>query len=332
MLGYGVLKWPVAVWRSPGFAGVARMFHLVRLGSQTEHWFSHTKPRLRSDFWQPHFLANYAILASRFMGRRVPRPKYVPLSRISEVVPWLALQKEKGTPGYLDTNVSSAVRLCRSALEEEIEISGSFFRVGSEPFTPARAKVIAETGSRSACHYAMAEGGTIGLGCGDPSAVDDVHLFEGKFVLFQHPRSVSADSVSVDAFYLTSLRSSAAKIMIDVDVGDYGTIEIRRCGYPLGDIGFDRHLHTIRSFEKLTSEGIHIAGTDLIKLLEEILPQTDGGGANDYQIVEDDRSGLPQVSLVISPSVGSLDTDAVVRTVLDFLGTRSSANVLTTEY
>jgi hypothetical protein len=332
MLGFGVLERPVAVWRSPGFAGVARVFHQVRLDRQIERWFSHTKPRLRSDFWQPHFLSNYAVLASRFMGRRVPRPRYVPLSRVSEVVSWLAIQKEKGTPGYLDTNVSSAVRLCRLALEEGIDISGSFFRVGSEPFTPARAKVIAEAGCRSACHYAMAEGGTIGLGCGDPSAVDDVHLFKGKFALIQLPRKLSTPDDCVDAFYLTSLRSSAAKIMINVEVGDYGTSESRRCGCPLGDIGFDRHMHTIRSFEKLTSEGIHIAGSDLMKLLEEILPRTYGGGANDYQIVEDERSGLPQVSLVISPSVGPLETEAVIRTVLDFLGTRSSANELTTEY
>jgi hypothetical protein len=120
--------------------------------------------------------------------------------------------------------------------------------------------------------------------------------------------------------------------MINVEVGDYGTFETRRCGCPLGDLGFDRHMHTIRSFEKLTSEGIHIASSDLIKLLEEVLPQTYGGGANDYQIVEDERSGLPQVNLVISPSVGSLDTEMVVRTVLDFLGTRSSANELTIEY
>jgi hypothetical protein len=100
----------------------------------------------------------------------------------------------------------------------------------------------------------------------------------------------------------------------------------------LGEIGFDQHLHSIRSFEKLTSEGIHVAGSDLITLLEEVLPQTYGGGANDYQIVEGDHEGIPEVRLVISPSVGALDTEAVVRTVLDFLGAHSSANELTTEY
>jgi len=332
MLGYGVLDRPLALWRAPGFAGVPRMFHFVRLGLQSERWFSHVKPRLGTDFWQPHFLANFAVLISRTQGKKVPRPEYVPISRAKEVVLWLAKHKEQGMPGYLDTTVSSAVRLCRIANEEGLDISGSFFRVGSEPFTPARAKVIAEAGCKSACHYAMAEGGMVGVGCGDPAAVDDVHLFKGKFALIQRPRKIGLDGDGVDAFYLTSLRSNAAKIMINLEVGDYGVQEIRRCSCPLGEIGFDQHLHTIRSFEKLTSEGIHIAGSDLIRLLEEVLPQNFGGGANDYQIVEEDLEGIPQVSLVISPSVGSFDTDAVIRLVLDFIGGNSSANELTTDY
>ena len=37
-------------------------------------------------------------------------------------------------------------------------------------------------------------------------------------------------------------------------------------------------------------------------------------------------------NLLISPSIGLLDSDAVIRTVLDFLGAHSSANELTTEY
>lgn len=332
MQGYGVLDRPLALWRAPGFAGVSRMFQLVRLGLEAEKWFSHVKPRLGTDFWQPHFLANIAVLISRTQGKKVPRPKYIPISRAKEVALWLAKHIDQGTPGYLDTTVSSAVRLCRVASEEGLDISGSFFRVGSEPFTSARAKVIAEAGCKSACHYAMAEGGTVGVGCGDPAAVDDVHLFKGKFALIQRPRKVGRDGDSVDAFYLATLRSNAAKVMLNLEVGDYGVQEIRRCSCPLGEIGFDQHLHTIRSFEKLTSEGIHVTGSDLIKLLEEALPQSFGGGANDYQIVEEDREGAPQVSLVISPSVGSLDNETVIRFVLDYIGRKSSANELTTDH
>ena len=49
-----------------------------------------------------------------------------------------------------------------------------------------------------------------------------------------------------------------------------------------------RHLHTIRSFEKLTAGGMTFVDTDVVRVLEEVLPRRFGGGPIDYQLIEDE--------------------------------------------
>jgi hypothetical protein len=119
--------------------------------------------------------------------------------------------------------------------------------------------------------------------------------------------------------------------MLNVDSGDCGVLETRRCACPFGQLGFQRHIHSLRSYEKLTSEGMQFLGLDFLTLFEEILPRTFGGNPTDYQFVEDDREGLPQVSLFVSPRLGPLDERQLVQTVLSFLGSRSRGDRMMAE-
>ena len=95
-------------------------------------------------------------------------------------------------------------------------------------------------------------------------------------------------------------------------------------------MGFTDHLTTIRSYEKLTSEGMHFVGTDLIALLDEVLPARFGGNPTDYQFVEEERDGLATVSLVISPTIGPVREADVQATVLDGLASRDAAHRMMT--
>lgn len=95
-----------------------------------------------------------------------------------------------------------------------------------------------------------------------------------------------------------------------------------------GNLGFDLHLRDIRSYEKLTSEGMHFLGTELIALLEEVLPRAFGGGPSDYQLVEQEEGGLSRVQLVVRPSVGPIDEPRMVRTALEFLASYSRGHQL----
>jgi hypothetical protein len=63
-----------------------------------------------------------------------------------------------------------------------------------------------------------------------------------------------------------------------------------------------------------------IIGTDLVRILEEVLPLKYGGASTDYQLLEEeDNAGQTRLSLVISPGVGVIDESAVKSTVLDEL-------------
>jgi hypothetical protein len=63
-----------------------------------------------------------------------------------------------------------------------------------------------------------------------------------------------------------------------------------------------------------------IMGSDFVRILEQVLPDKYGGTATDYQLLEEeDAQGQTRLSLIISPSIGEIDNDDVIHTVLDEL-------------
>jgi hypothetical protein len=164
----------------------------------------------------------------------------------------------------------------------------------------------------------MSELGRIGLACGDPRATDDVHLVTDKLALIR--RAPQSGLPGIDAWYLTTLLPALPKIMLNVETGDHGAVVQRPCNCLLGEVGLTTHLHTIRSYEKLTTEGMHFTGVPLLHLIESVLPARFGGNPTDYQLVEHQVDGITRVSLVVSPAVGPIDESAAVAVALDVLG------------
>lgn len=87
-------------------------------------------------------------------------------------------------------------------------------------------------------------------------------------------------------------------------------------------IGFGTHVRRIRSYGKLTSEGMTFLSTDLLSVVEEVLPARFGGNPTDYQFVEEEEGGLSRMSILVSPALGVVDEAAVVEAVLDVLAAR----------
>ena len=137
--------------------------------------------------------------------------------------------------------------------------------------------------------------------------------------MIQRPREVPTTGETVGALFFTSLLPSAPKLMINVESDDYATVEDRECTCPIGTLGYSRHLHGIRSYEKLTSEGVTLRGSDVLTLLERTLPGRFGGSPTDYQLVEDVAETVPTLSVVVSPRVGAIDEQEVVSTILSAL-------------
>ncbi|MDH3690672.1 MAG: hypothetical protein OEU36_14580 [Gammaproteobacteria bacterium] len=327
--GSGVRQRPVGLWRplSPGSVGLEKVFVYTKIGMPPERWFSQTPTKLNRESWPYHGLRAYMTVTARRWGLRQPKLEYIPLDQAVRVAQWLAKKNAQGQPAYMDTNVSSGARVCLAAQEEKLDISDTFFRFGSEPYTAGKAQLVTDLGCRAACHYIAGEAGTIGVACADPQAIDDVHLMSDSIAIIQQPKFLDAAN-PVDAFYVTSIRPSTSKLLLNVEYGDYGVIESRRCGCPLGEIGFEQHIHTIRSYEKLTTEGNHFLGKHLIELVEEVLPKKFGGGPTDFQLVESEQDGLTRVSIFVHPRLGPVNEKSLLSAAHEFLSSRGEGEDL----
>jgi hypothetical protein len=310
---------PYAVYRPvpPVVTGIKWILRLEKLGKRLDRWFSQTEVQWGDGQWKFGLFTTATIAEGRLLGRGFPSPRHVPTNAPEPVARWLAEMTTRGTPAVLDTMVSSAVRVCSWARDNKLDISGTLFRLGGEPLTAAKARLMGDLGCRSLCFYSITEMSFVGAPCGDPQAPDDVHLLTDKVAAIVRPRPAGAGTV--DALIYTTLLPSSPKLLLNVESGDFATVTSRTCTCPMGRLGFTQHLHEIRSYEKLTSEGVSFLGTELLRLVEEVLPAAFGGSPLDYQLVEAELQGTTRILIVASPRLGALDERAVIARVLDTL-------------
>jgi len=320
---------PMGLWRPlpPAIAGMKNVLRHAKLGKSAERWFTQNRMTLSRGSFKYFLLTNYTIYGSWLWGRPLPSAEYVPLTEAFRVAEWLAMKKREGTPAHLDTTCSSGVRVCLAAKENGLDICGTLFRLGGEPYTRTKAQAVADMNCRAVCHYSTSETGHIGIACAAPEYLDDVHLLRHKLAVIQKKKSVGVDGMGVLALLHTTLLPIFPKIMLNVESGDYGVLSERSCGCPLQELGLKQHLHTIRSYEKLTSEGMGFIGNNLLRVVEEVLPAHFGGHTTDYQFIEEeDQNGLPKVSIVISPRVGKIDQAYLVNMVLESIRSNAGGN------
>jgi len=319
-----------AQWRPvpPGIAGVNNALRSARIGQPLVRWFSQTEPaRVRS---ADAMLLRYLVLVG---GRRaaVPAPQHVPVEDAATVARWVAEVRARGGRPLLDSTASGLVRVATAARAAGLDVAGAMLRSGGEPFTPARAAAVRAVGAVALPRYSMAEVGVMGVGCARPRAVDEVHLLTDKLAFVQRERRVAADGRAVRALSVTTLLAASPKLLINAEIDDYGVLDRHRCGCTWDGLGLTTHLHTIRSVEKLTSEGMSFLGVELIQLVEEVLPARFGGDATAYQLVEREQDGLTVVDLRVDPAVGALDEAALVADALAHLAAISAAHRMMVE-
>ena len=321
---------PLGLWlpAPPGAVGIKNALMRAKLGQRVDAWFSQS--RVDEAPLRHRLFAAATFGVAGWSRESLPRPSYVPASNAEHIASWLAVWCGQARPPVFLSTPSAAVRICAAARQSGIDLTGTLFVLVGEPFTAAKKEAIEAAGCSAASHYAMVESGMIGLACRNGSAPDDVHLVSDKIATIQKTRT-TADGRPLDALLHTTLLTSSPKLMFNVESGDYGIREERECGCGVLPPAFRSHLHTIRSYEKLTSEGMHFLGPDLLTLLEQVLPGRFGGYPTDYQLVEGERNGLPVVRLLVSPTVGEVDGAEVAATTLSFLRSRGIGPMLMTE-
>jgi hypothetical protein len=325
---HGIEGRPAGAYRAvpPDSSGIKNVLFAVKFGNPLERWFSPTAISWRPGMFKSAVFAGVAVGGGRLCGGAIPVPKHVSLEDPGPVAEWLASKAGIGTPALLSGVVNSTVRVCLAARRLSLDIAGTVFLIGGEPITEAKASLFREFGAYVCPNYAMSESGPLGGGCADREAIDEVHLYHGKIAMFAHPRLLSDGETTVDALYLTTLLPETPKIMLNLETGDYGVLRERRCDCLLGKLGMRYHLHSIRNYEKLTTGGMHFLGSDVIALVEEALPSAYGGQPTDYQFVEVEFGAITRLDIVVSSRVGEVDENAIVRTVLERLGSGSRSN------
>jgi hypothetical protein len=318
----GLTGRPMAIWSGPPSSSARVALRHLKAGGTVDRWMVKTpQPTSRRRLISEHRL-RYAVGVSRLVGPgTLASPEYVSAAR--DVAEWAASQVAARRPALLETPASTGVQVCLAASEHGHDISGTWFRFAGEPYTQAMAEVVFRAGAHAICHYSVSEVGRVACGCTTPTGVDDVHVLTEKLAVLQRPRLLEGGR-TVQALHLTTLMTICPKLMLNVEVDDYGVLETRSCGCPLGELGLVTHLRDIRSYEKLTGKGINFLGNDLIALVDEILPARFGGAPTDYQLVEGVVDGLPRLGVVVTPRVGDIDERALIEVVLATLETNPS--------
>jgi hypothetical protein len=321
LTAYGLADLPFALWSAimPG-GGPMFLLSYTKAGKIPARWFSPVNKESFRPSLQNRLGTNFIVYSGRFFGKKLPFPEYVAADDALRVTTWMSGMVKQYGGCCLHTYTSLAVRICQIARQSGLDLTGAVFFVGGEPVTEAKWNEIARVGAVACSVYGFVEAGFIGAGCRNPVTPGEVHLFQDSFALVQHSREVPHAAISIDAFLFSTLLPSAPKILLNVESGDWGTADSRSCGCAFEKLGLTCHLHNIRGFDKLTGEGMTFIGTDLMRIIEEVLPEKFGGSSGDYQMIEDeDERGLTRMSIIASPELGEIDESSLTAVIINEL-------------
>jgi hypothetical protein len=322
----GGLAWRKAHWHVPGGGVLARLLEFSKFGRPVERWFSQVDPAAPSLHpryrWSPKVLRWGSVLA----GRPLPRPEHVPLDDPLPIVRWMTGCLRAGQVPHLFTFASSAIRLCQAAHQAGLDLHGAQLTLTGEPLTAARLEVVQRAGAEASARYAVTECGAIGFGCLAPVAPDDVHLLQDLHGLIQPGPDLAVPGVLPDGLLITELRPTSPFLLLNVSMGDRAEVDRRQCGCQLEELGWTTHLQMIRSQEKLTAAGVTFLDTDVVRILEEVLPARFGGGPTDYQLLEvETEDGSPSLRLMVDPAIGPVEPAAVAEAFFSAVGAGGGA-------
>jgi hypothetical protein len=320
---HGCLKAPIANWFPifPGAPGINSSLRFADIGNPVQRWFSQVPEDQLNVNWEKKWGTKLIFTLSKLHGCPMAEPEYVGLDDALKVAEWAAAALQQHENCVVYTFASSAIRVCIAAAEKNLNIKGTKFLVTGEPLTLQKRKEIEAVGGSPVPVYGISEAGVIAAGCdqGHPQS-DHYHLYKDTTAIISHRHSVPHSDLLVESYLFTSLLSASPKILLNVGMGDYGEISSETCPCVFGQVGFDVCLNQIRSYEKLTGEGVTFVDSDFIRIIERDLPERFGGRSTDYQLVEkEDSHGFTHLQLLVSPRVGEIQEAEVLERFLNLL-------------
>lgn len=322
---HDALESPIANWFPlfPGAPGINSSLRFTRIGNPPKKWFSQVQKAQVKVNWEKTWGTSLIFFMARLQGVPLAKPEYVNLNNALKVAQWAKSMLDYHPNCVIYTFATSAVRVCMAAKENNINIKGVRFLVTGETLTPQKKIEIEQAGARAIPVYGISEAGVIAAGCNlehENQYCDHCHIYKDTTAIISHKHMVSHFDSMVDSFLFTTLLYESPKLLLNVGMGDYGTLSTSNSGCEFSDIGFDTCISQIRSYEKLTGEGVTFVDTDFIRIIEKDLPRKFGGCSTDYQLIqEEDGKGLNRLRLIISPKLGQIDEESVVQEFIELL-------------
>lgn len=321
---HGALGAPIANWFPifPGAPGINSSLRFSHIGNPPRKWFSQVDEAQVKVNWEKRWGTWLIFTAAHLYGVPLSKPQYTNLNYAHEVAAWASSMLDYHPHCVVYTFATSAVRVCIAAREAGLNLKGTRFLVTGETLTVQKKKEIESAGARAVPVYGISEAGVVAAGCNaQPQPhCDDCHVYKDTTAVIPHRHRVPYFDGEVDSFLFTTLLYESPKLLLNVGMGDYGTVSTRddRCAF--GRLGFDTHISMIRSYEKLTGEGVTFVDTDFVRIIEQELPKRFGGQSTDYQLLqEEDTKGLNRYRLLVSPRLGAVDEENVVDAFIGLL-------------
>ncbi|MGQ9635061.1 MAG: hypothetical protein ACUVXB_12550 [Bryobacteraceae bacterium] len=293
----------------PSTTGLSFCLMQSRFGQPVRRWFTAGDSVRRAGHYR--LLTCALVAAARRMGADLPFPTILPRNDFSPLARYIAEEKRRGARCHVNAFTSPAVRVASAALQLGLDISGTVFTVGGEALTDAKRAVIESAGAEVYSFYPISEVGGVGVACRQMKSDNCVHLCHDRVAVIQRRTRTPAGGQEVDALYFTSLQTFAPFVLINAEMGDAGVIEPATCDCLFSRFGFRWQIRGVYSYGKMTGQGITLVGTDLLRILEQVLPARLGGAPGDYQLVEVEGADQTYIVLRVSPRIRGLTPERV---------------------
>jgi 8-oxo-dGTP pyrophosphatase MutT (NUDIX family) len=290
----------------PSSSALMNSIERARAGGHIDRWFAVGGGH--RDSFHYRVFTHFLVGLGRCGGAPIPWPTYLPRNDFRPVAMWIAERKEEGRLSALRCFVSPAVRVVAAARQAGLDISGTLFFVGGEALTAAKREAIEEAGCDVYPHYAISEVGAVGLACRQMKTGNCVHIYRDAIAVVGRTRPAPLSGLPVNSLMFTNLLPFVSRFLINAEMDDSGVVEPATCQCEYSAVGMTSQVRDIYSYGKLTGQGITLSGSDVVGILERVLPERFGGAPGDYQLVE--REGARQTELVlrVSPRTGAKST------------------------
>jgi hypothetical protein len=292
LASHGMEGAPLALWLPgpPGIAGLHNLLVHAKLGAPPERWFSPSPPPAAAEGLA--FCADRAWRAARrVLPRLGPAAEWTPPESADRVARWLATAPR---PAVLKCFAGAAVRVAAAAEAAGLDLSRHLVLAGGEPLGEARRAYLARTGLRVYARYAATEAGFLAGACPQGESGADMHVYSdrvalvglGAFGNFGVGSDGSGGGDGDDGgqpLAVTSLTLEAPMVLLNVELGDHGTLRRQDCDCALGRAGLAWRVKDVHSPAKITAEGVKLGELDLLALLDDLMRSL-GGSPDDFQI------------------------------------------------